>query len=609
MNGGLTLVLALLGVCVFFFVINKPRLDIVALLALVVLPLLGIVSFPDALRGFSDPSIILIALMFVVGEGLVRTGVSHGVGDWILKKASGSETKLLVFLMVSVAVIGSVMSSTGIVAIFIPIVLSISAQLKISPSKLMMPLSFAGLISGMMSLVATPPNMIMNGALVQEGFKGFNFFSFTPIGLIVLVAGVLYMLYARRFLDNAPKESAKKLAARASVADYAREYALFDREAVFYVGEKSPIVGKLLRDLSMHADYSANIICIERGRGLSRCLIDPGASTQIHAGDYMLVNFRDIALIDKMASDLGLAKKDLHDGHFAGASMEIGMVEVMIAPGSSLIGKTSIESKFRTQYGMNIIGIRRDSKPIEGDLINEKFKVSDTLLLIGPWKSARQLQGATNDFVLLNLPADIDRAIAAPGRAPYALASLAVMVALMISGAIPNAMAAFIGCLLMVFTKCIDMESAYKSIAWPSIILIVGMMPFATALENTGGIKIAADALLGAFGGMGPRIVLAALLCFTMVTGLFISNTVTAVLLAPLAITAAKMLEVSPYPFAMAVAIGASAAFMTPISSPVNTLVLEPGKYKFFDFVKIGVPFCFIVLAIGTIFIPIFFPF
>jgi len=609
MDFNLVLVLSLLVICVFMFIMNKPRIDIVALMAIIALPLFGLVEFPDVLLGFGDPSIMLIALMFVVGEGLVRTGVSHNVGDWIVKKASGSETKLIIYLMISVAVIGSVMSSTGIVAIFIPIVLSICAKLKISPSKLMMPLSFAGLISGMMSLVATPPNMIMNSALIREGIKGFGFFDVTPIGLIVLFVGIIYMLYAKRFLgskDNTPKNAKK----RSTLADFSREYALGNREALFIVGHGSPMIGKLLRDFSLNKDYCTNLIAIERGRGLARRLIDPSATTQIHAGDAFLADTNgDIELIEKMSKDLLLTREALAGVRFDRADAEIGMVEIMISPDSSLLEKNSIESKFRSTYGMNILGIRRNHKALKCDIVNEKFLAGDTILLVGPWKNVSKLQAAGNDFVILNLPEEIDRAVAAPGKAPYAIGSVLFMVSLMITGVVPNALAAFIGCFLMIFFKCITMESAYKSISWPSIILIIGMMPFATALEKTGGVTMAADALLAAFGEAGPRIVLAAIVGFTMITGLFISNTVTAVLLAPIAVASANMLDVSPYPFAMAIAIGASAAFMTPISSPVNTLVLVPGRYSFMDFVKVGVPFCLIVLLISVIFIPIFFPF
>ena len=214
MTPQLIAVLSLLAVCVFFFVINKPRMDVVALLAMLALPLFGILTLEETFSGFSDASVILIGLMFVIGEGLVRTGVSTDIGAWILKKAGGNDTKLIVFMMTAVALIGSVMSSTGIVALFIPVVLGIASKIGVSPAKLMMPLSFAGLISGMMSLVATPPNMVMNSILTREDFEGFSFFDFTPIGLAVLVAGILYMLYARRFLGNAKKDAPRERAFR-----------------------------------------------------------------------------------------------------------------------------------------------------------------------------------------------------------------------------------------------------------------------------------------------------------------------------------------------------------------------------------------------------------
>lgn len=616
MSPDLILSLLLLGICVFFFVINKPRMDIVALVALMVLPLVGIIDIKEALSGFSDPSVILIALMFVIGEGLVRTGISMDVGFWILKKAKNNPTKLLIFLMVAVALIGSVMSSTGIVALFIPIVLSISTKLKISPAKLMMPLSFAGLISGMMSLVATPPNMVVNAILTRESYKSLGFFAFTPIGLIVLVAGVAYMLYVRRFLGNKSTSSDDAIAdsQRLDFSGLSTRYGLTWRDAVFVLTADSPLCGKKIRETNLQSDYGATIVCIERReqRLTNRRLINPTSETTLREGDALLVDFSHKPRpgeLEFISQKLNLENHALKGQYFSKADREFGLIEISVMPDSMLEGKTLAEAQFREKYHMSVFGIRRKNTAVTANLVQEKIKVGDTLLIGGPWKEIPNLQKHTKHFFILNVPSEYSGAIAAPGKAPYALLGVALMVGLMIFTDIPSVLAALIACLFLIFTKCIDIDRAYRCINWSSLVLIIGMIPFATALEKTGGVEHAVETLMLFFGDGTPRLILGALMAFTMVVGLFMSNTVTAVLLAPLAISIAQTLHLSPYPFAIAIAIAASTAFMTPISSPVNTLVLEPGRYTFFDFVKIGVPFSILVLIIGVIFIPIFFPF
>jgi di/tricarboxylate transporter len=275
-----------------------------------------------------------------------------------------------------------------------------------------------------------------------------------------------------------------------------------------------------------------------------------------------------------------------------------------LLPTSDIVGMTVIEARFRTRFGLTVIGLRRGVVAHERGLLNEALAEGDTLLLIGPWKDIKQLQSDTRDLVVINLPAEFDEVLQVPGKAPQALACLALVVGLMVSGLVPNVQAALIGCLLMGALGCIDLVSAYRAIDWKTIVLIVGMLPFSIALERTGGIDLAADGLRALTSGAGPHIVLATLFAVTAMLGMFISNTATAVLMAPVALAVSHELQASPYPFAMIVALGASTAFMTPVSSPVNTLVVAPGHYTFGDFVRVGVPFSFIVLIISIILVP-----
>ncbi|MCE5981635.1 SLC13 family permease [Pseudomonas wadenswilerensis] len=607
MNHELLWVLGLLFTAVALFIANRPRMDVVALLVIVALPLLGIISVQEALAGFSDPNVVLIAALFVIGEGLVRTGIAYRIGEWMADRAGNSEARLIVLLMVCVAGLGSVMSSTGVVAIFIPVVLSIAARMKVSPSRLMMPLAFAGLISGMLSLVATPPNVVVHSELVRHGESGFSFFSFTPFGLVVLLLGVGYMLLTRHWLGGEVRKDGSAQTRR-TLLDLIIDYKLAGRERRLRVRPGSPLIGHSLSELKLRTEHGASVVGIERQHKFTTRVLSPDSSTTVHEGDVLLLDlFAPKDDLRSLCQNMQLEPLHFKAAYFIDQSQEVGMAEVAVPPGSQLIGKTLLELTFRSRWGLNVVGLRRDQNAIEEQLVEEKLKLGDTLLVIGTWKAIRQLQTQPRDFLVLSLPAEIDNVAPAGNRAPYALISLAVMVGLMVSGVVPNVIAALIGCLLMGAGRCIDMNSAYRAIHWQSLVLIVGMLPFALALQKTGGIALAVHGLVQMLGSAGPYVILASLFAITAIIGLFISNTATAVLMAPVAVTTAEQLGASPYPFAMIVALAASAAFMTPVSSPVNTLVLGPGQYRFGDFVKVGVPFTLLVMVVSVVMVPWFF--
>jgi len=602
MNASLGIVLFLLAAAIVMFAINKPRLDAVALIMLVALPFTGVLSVNEALSGFSDPNIVLIAALFVIGDGLVRTGVAQRLGDWLIAKAGNSEVRLIVLLMVVVCGLGATMSSTAVTAIFIPVALRIAQATGISPGRLMMPLSSAALISGMMTLVATAPNLVVNSELERHGVQGFRFFSFTPFGVPVLLLGIIYMCFARRWL---PAASDLKKSDRASFADWIEEYKLADRERRLRILDGSPLAGKTLEELNLRGTSGVNIVAIERGRKFSNETLRPTGKTELRAGDILLIDqSASTSLIDALPKQYLLEQLPLSGAYFSDRAQEIGMTEVILPPTSELVGETLVEAKFRTRFELTAIGLRRGDGAHTKDLLKEKLRVGDTLLLIGPWKEIERLRGDTGNMVVINLPAETDERFPAPGRALQALVCLAIVIVLMVGGIVPNVQAALIGCLLMGALGCIDFTSAYRSIDWKTIVLIVGMLPFSIALERTGGVELAADGLRGLTAGADVRFVLATLFVITALLGMFISNTATAILMAPVALALAHELNVSPYPFAMIVALAASTAFMTPVSSPVNTLIVAPGRYTFGDFVRIGVPFSIVVLIVCVILVP-----
>jgi len=610
MNLELALVLLMLAASVAMFVVNRPRMDAVALLMLTLMPFTGIITMNEALAGFSDSSVVLIAALFVIGAGLTRTGIARQLGDWLNAKAGSGETRLIVMLMASVAALGSLMSSTAVVAIFIPVAIRIAQNRGLAPGRLMMPLSVAALISGMLTLVATAPNLVVNAELMRQGAEGFNFFSFTPFGLPILALGIIYMLFARKLLKDKPAaESAA--AARPTLRNWIERYQLADREQRLLVTPASSLAGKSCGDI-MGRIPGVYMLAIERGSGLSLKVLRPDPHTVIEVGDVLLVDAEvSQAELEKLRAAFALEARPLTEGrdYFADRSQDIGMVEVILPAESAFIGLTIEEAQFRSRYGLTAIGLRHGNSVIRQSIRNERLKLGDTLLLIGFWPDIDKLKTESHDLVVLNMPAEFEEVLPAASRAPYALAVLGLVVVLMATGIVPNVQAALIGCLLMGLFACVDFNSAYGSISWKTIVLIVGMLPFSLALQRTGGVDLAADAVIQLVGDASPRMVIATLFVITAMLGLFISNTATAVLMAPVALAIAKDLGMSPYPFAMIIALAASTAFMTPISSPVNTLVVGPGQYSFGDFVKVGVPFSIVVAIVCVTLVPILLPF
>jgi di/tricarboxylate transporter len=612
MNTDLMLVLILLGGAVAMFSLNRPRMDVVGLLMMTALPLTGVLTVGEALAGFSDPNVVLVGLLFVVGESLVRTGVAARVGDWLAQVAGANETRLLVLLMLAVAAIGSVMSSTGVVALFIPVVLRVATATGLAPGRLMMPLSVAALFSGMMTLVATAPNLVVQAELERAGHRGMGFFSLTPIGLPMLALGIGWMLYARRWLGRSPTPATDGAAAqprssRPSRAAWIAEYALFGQEQRLRVRPDAVIVGRELAELALRREDGLNVIVIERGAG---CLW-PTAHTRLEAGDVLWVD--GVGRPESWATNLarrGLEVLPLAEALSPGAARDLGLAEVVVPAHSRYAGQTVVAARLRSTLDLTVVGRKHGSTPQASDLREVALEAGDTLLVAGPWRAIRRLRASgQDDLVVLNLPAEYEEPPPAAARAPWALAVLALMVGLMVSGLVPNAQAALIACLLLGATRCLNLTAAYRAIHWPSLVLIAGMLPFSLALERTGGADLAAEALNSWTAAAGPRGTLAVIFGVTAILGLFISNTATAVLMAPVALSVAEMQGASPLPFALTVALAASAAFMTPVSSPVNSLVLGPGGYRFGDFVKVGVPLALLTLLVAVLLVPLVAPF
>ncbi len=601
-------VFLLLMVTIILFVSDRLRLDVVAILVILALTLSGILSPKEALTGFGDPVVILIAGLFVVGEGLFRTGVAFTIGNWLMRVGGTSETRMMILLMLVVAGLSAFMSSTGAVAIFIPVTLNLAAKAGIQPSRLLMPIAFASLIGGMLTLIGTPPNLVVSTQLTREGLKGFGFFEFTPIGLSVLITGVAYVVFwGRKWLLKETGETRQSVENHLSLNDLIEDYELSDRFHRLRINADSSLAAMAVAQALLRTRYGVTVLGIERRQRGRPMVIPAGALTELKVGDILLV-VDTAGELDRMLQTERLDQLEIKNEYRRIATQELGLAEVLLTPRSSLIGQTLSKVRFRQRYGLTVLGILRNGKPVEGNLVETELLFGDTVLVGGGWRHIGLLQAERENFLVLNLPREIDEIAPNRSKAPWALGIIGGMLVLMTFKLVPSVTAVLLAALAMVFARCVSMKNAYASINWESLVLIAGMLPMATALEKTGGIQLIVNGLVGSLGELGPIALMAGLFLLTSIFSQFISNTATTVLVAPIAMFAATNMGISPYPLLMTVAIAASTAFSTPVASPVNTLVLGPGGYKFNDFVKLGVPLQLLVMALTLLAVPVLFP-
>ncbi|WP_164214713.1 SLC13 family permease [Virgibacillus sp. YIM 98842] len=611
----LTLTFIILGITIILFMTNKWRSDLVAVLALLALVITGILEPAEALAGFSNNVVIMIAGLFVVGAGLMRTGLAQMAGDLLLRWSRGSERNLFFMLLFIVGGVGAFMSNTGTVALMLPVVISIALSIKSSPSKYLIPLSFAGSLSGLLTLIASPPNLIASQTLGENGFDRLGFFQITPIGIIALITGVIFLYLTRNFLlpdikGRAGNAGDYELSPEQLTADYELGETLFRVR----VPSASPMVGKALADLKLPANYQLYVLKMERNstEGINilpmRYQEMAGPTSTVQAHDILSIKGAKEKL-EKLKEDYGLIlEAEEHEAEDL-VSKQLGMAEVLLTPHSSFINKTIKKIGFREKYNLNVMGINRKGDYVLDRMSNERLRFGDALLVQGAWEDIELLSREASDVVVIGQPESSAGKAAASGKAPIAAGIMILMVIFMVFEIFAPVISVLIGASLMVLTGCLrNMNDAYSELNWESIVLIAAMLPMATALEKTGGMVLLSDAIIQMLGGFGAVGVLAGIYLLTMVFGQFISNTATAVLFAPIALSAALSMDANPYTFMIALAVAANMAFATPVSSPTNAMVMTAGGYKFFDFIKIGVPLQAVMFIVMMIVIPIFFP-
>jgi di/tricarboxylate transporter len=469
----------------------------------------------------------------------------------------------------------------------------------------MMPLSVAALISGLMTLIATAPHLVVSAALTDKGLEPLGFFELTPIGIPILAVAIVHMLTVGRRLLNRPEPPEDQ--GGVSMQQLAQSYGLAGTVRALRLGPKSPLIGQTVAEAQVRTRFGVTLIAIIRQRGTEFGVLPALADLAMRPGDLIGVT------ADAAAIDAFIAANDLHDEAYdarmhSAAVQEVGIAEVMLAPDAPLIGKTLRDAQFRKRRGLTVLAIKRRGQIIAGNLIDTPLKFGDLILIAGGWRLIARLEDDPGEFVVLRLPQELKSIAPARAKAPVALGILVVMVAIMTFGLLPNAIAVLLAAFAVVGSGCVAAKAAYRSVGWSTLVLIAGMLPLATALEKTGVTAAMATQLTHVLGGVGPYAMLAVLFAFTAAVGLFVSNTVAALLIAPVAISAALDLGVSAHAFAVTVAIAASCAFVTPVSSPVNTLVLEPGRYRFNDFVKVGLPLLALSLIVTVAMVGILYP-
>ena len=601
-------VFALIAVAATLMASNRVRFDVVALLVVVALMLSGVLTVGEALAGFGNPIVIMVASLLVVGEMLARTGVARAVGDWILKKGGSDEKRLLILIMVGAALLGAVMSSTAVVAIFIPIVLRIAKETRLDASKMLMPMSYAALISGMLTLIATAPNLVVHEELVAAGYEGFGFFAFSPVGFAVLGLAIVYVLFVAGRLLASGTDGAGPTHTQRTVRQIWGDFKT-DQEFIWLrLDADSVLIDQTFAASDLEDTFGLWVVGIlRRGRSGDEQIAVPSGDAEFHAGDILLA-IGPPADLQRAMGELGLLAYTPRENERQRVLWEMGAAPVLIHPDSHLVGRSLREIEFRSSHDLQVVGLRRDQQAVQG-FEDVPLQSSDRLLVAGSWSKIQALQSHTRDFVVLEMPAEHAERVESYKKMPIALTILLAMVLLTVFDLVPLVAAVLMAMMAAVFTRCLTMEEAYKAIPLSSIVLIAGMLPLADALSTTGGTDLIVESMMAAAGDAAPGVMLTLIFFLTAGLGLVLSNTASAVLVAPIAITAAQALGVSPYPFAIAVLIAASAAYSTPVSTPVVTLVVEPGRYRFMDFVKVGLPLLLLTYIATLLLAPLVFPY
>ena len=619
----MVITLIILVLSAVFFMSGKVRSDLVALCALISLLIFQILTPEEALSGFSNSVVIMMVGLFVVGGAIFQTGLAKMISSKILKLAGKSELRLFLLVMLVTSAIGAFVSNTGTVALMLPIVVSLAVSAGMNPSRLLMPLAFASSMGGMMTLIGTPPNLVIQNALTSAGFEPLSFFSFLPVGLICVTIGTLVLMPLTKWFLSKKGKIQEVNASVKSLNQLVKEYGLSSNLFRLRADTSSLLVGKTIIDLDVRRKYGLNILEVRRGdisqnrflKTITQKLAEP--DTVMQEQDVLYVT-GEVESVERFAEDYLLEMLDGHTTEEAAKAnnsldfYDIGIAEIVLMPSSNLANRTVKDADLRGKFNVNVLGIRRKKEYILQDLGNEKMHSGDVLLVQGTWQDIARLSKEDADWVVLGQPLNEAAKVTLDYKAPVAAAIMVLMVVMMVFDFIPVApvTAVMIAGVLMVITGCFrNVEAAYKTINWETIVLFAGMLPMSLALEKTGASEYISNSLVTGLGSYGPIVLMAGIYFTTSLMTMFISNTVTAVLMAPIALQSALQIGVSPVPFLFAVTVAASMCFASPFSTPPNALVMPAGQYTFMDYIKVGLPLQVIMGIVMVFALPLLFPF
>ena len=613
--------LIILAVTAVFFVIGKIRSDIVALCSLILLMAFGILTPTEALSGFSNSVVIMMVGLFVVGGAVFQTGLAKMISGKIMHLAGDNETRLFLLVMLTTTAIGAFVSNTGTVALMLPIVVSMAAKGNISASRLLMPLAFASSLGGMLTLIGTPPNLVIQEALANAGYGTLGFFSFTPVGIIAIAIGIIVLMpLSKWLLSNKDKDGSKKKKRTKSLQELVDEYHLADQLTRYVIPKGSELNDKTLMELDIQNRYNLSVMEIRREkRGRNGWIRDvsqkmAGPKTRFMEGDIIYLS-GEPGQMERFATDYKLKQPVTKQKGNAQNKMDfydIGIAELVIMPNTTLQNHKIKESGFRSKYNINIVAVRRNGNYILNNLAEVSLHAGDVLLVQGTWANISRLTHEDEHWVVLGQPLAEAEKVTLDYKAPLAAIIMLAMIAMMVFDFIPiePVTAVMIAGVLMVLTGCFrNVEAAYKTINWETIVLIAAMMPMSVALEKTGASAMISQSLVSGLGAYGPYALLAGIYFTTSLLTMFISNTATAVLMAPIALSSALGLHLNPTAFLFAVSLGASMCFASPFSTPPNALVMQAGRYTFIDYVKVGLPLQIIIGIVMVFVLPLLFPF
>ena len=605
-------VLIILIITAGLLVWGRIRSDVVALCSMVALVLSGVITPEEGLAGFSNSVVIMIAGLFIVGGAITQTGLARLISNKVLSLAGESELRLFYLVILVTIIVGLFVSNTGTVAILMPIVVTIASQSGVDARRLLMPMAFACSISGMMTLIGTPPTLIVHNSLIESGHEGLHFFTTLPVGLVILLICGTLLRPLSKLLARSEETAMDTKRIRKSPEQLSRQYNLLEDLYRLRIEEGSFLRKKTLAELDLTGRFHCSVIGV-KGVHLGARATVPTAETMLHRGFVLHVSgaYEDVQKLAEEACLTFLDNEQEGQRTFSGqlSFSEYGLAEVVVKHGSRMIGKHISDTGLRQTYGISVVGLQRNRSYITHRLSRATLQEGDMLLVQGTWEDIERLGGQETDLILLGEPAtEASKAIISE-RGPVAAVIILLMILAMILDWLPPVMAVLIADILLILTRCFrSVKDAIGTISWESVILFAAMIPLATAMDNTGLSSMISGGIVSGLGTYGPYAVLAGIMLGTQVLTMFISNTATAVLFAPIALQAASALGVSPIPFMIGVSVAASMCFMSPFSTPPNAMVMSVGKYSFMDYVRVGLPLQVVVIAAMVWLLPLFYP-